>query len=46
VLTICLNEAGSHVLSGGQDRTVRLWNPRNQNSQKNFLLFLYLYYHY
>jgi len=37
VLTICLNEAGSHVLSGGQDRTVRLWNPRNQNSQKNLL---------
>ena len=37
VLTVCLNEAGSHVLSGGQDRTVRLWNPRNPDTNKNLL---------
>jgi WD40 repeat protein len=37
VLCVCLNEAGSHCLTGGQDRTVKLWNPRNSNPTKNIL---------
>jgi mitogen-activated protein kinase organizer 1 len=28
VLCLRLNASGSHLLTGGQDRTVRLWNPR------------------
>jgi len=35
VLTLSLNESGSHLLSGGHDRTVRLWNPRRGTSSSS-----------
>jgi WD40 repeat protein len=37
VLCVCLNESGSHCLTGGQDRTIRLWNPRNNDPNKNLV---------
>lgn len=40
VLCLQLNASGTHILTGGHDRTVRLWNPRKpENSEACLAIF-------